>query len=884
MTRCFFANFAVCLVIAGLALSAASGTTTARASGPDYVWWQAEKAASTNFPASTWLSASTPREKAALSGGQWLTVSGVQGQPAYFAIYNIHVPATQNWRLWVRKCSQYGPFKYRFDNQPWQFCTNHEAFIGNANVRQWFPANWIRLASTNLTAGPHMFTFELTAKPGGKVMAAYDCFALTSNRFIPDGKFRPGQRNLTAAPDWFAWDPSLAESHNLINLRSLNEKQAGAAGFVRHIGGNFVLGNGRPVHFWGVNVSFANINQPHFLVRLMARRLAAAGVNMVRFHDSLLNTSHSPAVISMHRLHALQYMVWALKQQGIYTDLSTYYAAWVTAAALQAKGYKPGQWPSGLLIVDPRIQRIERQWMRTILTSPDPFNDVPLGRNPAVAIVEIQNEDSLLFWNLGSKSFPPRQWHRLEHQFAIWLIHRYGSLKAAYATWNRLAKNPNAGVNVHDNFAKQRVWLYGAWHMTRQGLTTVPTLLPRIRDQVTFLATLQHDFYQHTIAFLHSQLHVRSLISPSNWTTADPTLLDGIERWTYTPGDVMDRHGYFDAIHTGANAAWSVAKGQTYISRPAILHPRAMPFNMVQTAGFPNIMSEIGFDNPNRYRTDGLILSAAYGSLDGLAGLDFFAVGNDTLVDHHISMFQVCSPAMIGQFPAAALIFRKGLVTREPPAVQEWTSVPGLLSLAALNSKTIPMFNPLWALVGPVVRHLDAHRTAYKSLNLSNYLHPARGFVTSSNHQLQWNFKSGLLTINAPAAQGFTGFPTPGHTIKSASASFALHNKFASVLLVSLTTAPLATSHRLLLQVMTREKPFGFRAGGHKILAIGSGPWNIRNIYGSVTLSGPSWTNAQVQPLHANGAATSQQVHSIASPTGLTIHLLPNILYYLITR
>ncbi len=872
------------LTIGALALAAVGGTMAAKPGNARYVWWQAENAVSTNFPASTWLSASTPQEKAALSGGQWLTVSGPQGQTPYFATYNVTVPGTHNWRLWVRKCWQHGPFKYRFDNQPWQTCTNHEALIGNTNVRQWFPANWIRLARINLTAGGHIFTFELTAKPGHKVIAAYDCFALTSNRFIPNGKMRPGQRNLAAAPGWFAWDPSLTESDNLINLRVWNEKRAGAAGFVRHIGGNFLLGNGRPVRFWGVNVGFANINQPRVLVRLMARRLAAVGVNMVRFHGSLLNTSHSPAVISMRRLHALQYMVWALKQNGIYTDISTYYSAWVTAGALGVKGYKPGQWPSGLLFFNPRVRHIYRQWMRAILTSPDPYNHVPLGQDPAVAIVEIQNEDSLFFWNLSGQSFPPHQWHDLEHQFAVWLVRRYGSLKAAYAAWNRRAKDANAAANTHDDFARQRIWLYGAWHMTRQGIKTVPKLLPRIRDQVTFLAMLQHRFYQHIIAYLHSQLHVRPLISPSNWTTADPTLLDGIERWTYTSGDVMDRHGYFDATHTGPNSAWSVASGQSVIGRPAILHPRAMPFNMIQTAGFPNIMSEIGFDNPNRYRADGLILSAAYGSLDGLAGLDFFAVGNDPLVDHQMNMFQVCSPAIIGQFPAASLIFRHGLVLHEPPAVEEWTAIPGLLSLAAVKSKTIPMFNPLTALVGPVMRHFDTHRTAYKSLNLADYLHPNAGTVASANHELFWNYKSGLLTINAPAAQGFVGFTTAGHRIKEANAAFALHNRFASVLLVSLTRSPLATSHRLLLQVMTREKPLGFHISGHKIVAMGSGPWNIKNIYGSVTLSGLAWTTGHVQALRTNGAAASQLVQTTRTPAGLTIHLLPNVLYYLITR
>ncbi len=880
----FLTRIAILTTTAAAAMAPQFAVSATHRPDSGYVWWQAEKPAATNFPASTWLSANTPRQKAALSGGQWLTVYGRQRKTAFFATYKLNVPHNGTWRLWVRKCGEHGPFKYRFDSQPWNFCSRHEPLIGGTTVRQWFPANWIRLARVKLNAGPHLFTMKLTAPRGRKVMAAYDCFALVAGTFIPDGKMPPGRRDMAAAPGWFAWNPQLGVANDLIDLRGLNEKQAGAAGYVRRSGGTLRLADGRPVHFWGVDVGNANVDQPHSMVRLMAKRLAAAGVDMVRYHDSLLNTTHSPAAISMHKLHALQYMVYALKKQGIYTDLSTYYAAWDTAGALGIKGLPPGAWGTDLLFVDPGVRQLDRRWMRTIFTAPDPWNHVPLGRNPAVAIVEIQNEDGLFFWNFNRKTFPAAQWHSLEHSFARWLIRRYGSLPAAYAAWKK--KNHNSGnmVNPHDSIPLQRFWLYSAWHMTRQGIKTVPPLFPRMADQAEFLAQFQHRFYRRMVAYVKSKLHIHSLVSASNWTTADPDLLDGIERWTYTTGDLMDRHGYFDANHTGPNAAWDVAAGQKFISRPAVLHPRAMPFNMIQTAGFPNIMTEIGFDNPNNYRADGLILASAYGSLDGLSGLDFFAVGNDTLVDHQIKMFQVCSPAMIAQFPAAAVIFRRGLVNREAPVVREWTAIRRLQSLANARHPLIPPFNPLWNMVGPVVRHFDSHRTAYQRMAMGNFLHPAAKIVTSANHELHWNYKKGRLIIRAPGVAGVVGFMPPARAIKTPVADFAMKNRFASVLLVSLNSRPPARANRLLLQVMTRERPLGFKTHGHTIASIGAGPWNIKDIRGTVTLKGANWASAVVQALHADGVASRHPPMMTRTADSLTIRLRPHVLYYLISR
>ncbi len=100
-------------------------------------------------------------------------------------------------------------------------------------------------------------------------------------------------------PGAWAFQPARDEFRPdaLLDLRSLNEKQAGESGFVSvDANGDFVLGNGAPVRFWAVNTNVGR--EKPFVARPLwspiepdlahhARFLAKRGVNMVRLHAHL---------------------------------------------------------------------------------------------------------------------------------------------------------------------------------------------------------------------------------------------------------------------------------------------------------------------------------------------------------------------------------------------------------------------------------------------------------------------------------------------------------------------------------------------------------------------------------------------------------------------
>src|SRR5205823_11486824 len=99
---------------------------------------------------------------------------------------------------------------------------------------------------------------------------------------------------------------------------------------------------------------------------------------------------------------------------------------------------------------------------------------------------------------------------------------------------------------------------------------------------------------------------------------------------------------------------------------------------------------------------------------------------------------------------------------------------------------------------------------------------------------------------------------------------------------VSLDGQPLASSKRILLQVMSEEKAANFRSddgggGVKKIVSIGQDPWMVKNLSGTVKFKRPDAATLKVTALDFNGYPQKQM-----GAAG-EIQLAPGTVYYLIT-
>jgi hypothetical protein len=699
---------------------------------------------------------------------------------------------------------------------------------------------------------------------------------------------------------WFSFEPKSDPSaaRGTLSLRGLNERHAGEHGRIAAKDGQFVHSStGQPVRFWGVNGPPENLQGDE--LRRCARLLADYGVNLVRVHGAVFDKDGET---NLEKVRRAQEIVAAMKAEGIYTHFSIYFPLWFTPRPDLSwlTGYDGQQHPFAALLINPRFQEKHRAWLKALLTTPNPSDGSRLLDDPAVFGVELQNEDSFFFWTFDARRIPDAQLRILEKQFGDWLVKRFGSVPAAFERWR--------GQKVaRDAVDEGRVAFRPLWNIVNE--RTV-----RDRDTVTFLWEVQSQFYQGAYDHLR-QLGFQGLIHASNWATASPEVLGPLEKLSYTVGDFVDRHGYFECNHQGENAAWSIRPGHTYSDRSALrfdarepgkpkqfVHPVMDPHYGAK----PSMISETTFTRPNRFRSEAPLYFAAYGALQDSDCIVHFAFdGADWKVKPRFWMQQwtLASPAMLGQFPAAALIYRRNLIETGAVVAQvnlntddllklQGTPLPQDASFDELRLTDIPQgtevkpgqrLDPLLHYVGRSHVTFTSEPRGVTAVDLKPFVDRTARTVTSTTGQLKLDYGKGLLVINAPRVQGASGALDRAGPIQLATISIASDLDLAHIVAVSLDDQPLSASGRILLQVMSEERTSEFEteevnATTKRIKNIGRDPWRVRQLSGTVAFKRADAADLQVTALDFNGQPAG------TAGTAQEIKLQPRTLYYLIAR
>ena len=342
-------------------------------------------------------------------------------------------------------------------------------------------------------------------------------------------------------------------------------------------------------------------------------------------------------------------------------------------------------------------------------------------------------------------------------------------------------------------------------------------------------------------------------VSASNWTTAPG--LGFIERYTYSGVDVIDKHGYFGGQHTGEGSGWSVRNGHTYEDKTALLDPESVPFQYVRLPGHPHIQTEIAWNKPNRFVGEAELLISTYASLQGVDGIYLFVAGSGNWENNGGGVWPYMMPGEIGQSPANALQYRRGDLKPGDTVIRQVTTVDDILNLksAALiegrnvdfriaeapqagEADQLASFDPLSFFVGRVERTF-ASGAAPIAVDLNKYIDRDKKIITSSTGEITWNYGTGFLTVNSPRSQAATGFLAKAGPIKLGDVTIDCHNEYATIHVISFDGEPLATSKKILIQVFTEEKMYGFKAANGKIEDIGRAPITVRDIDATVTIA-----------------------------------------------
>jgi hypothetical protein len=874
-------------------LGIASFASAQTASGPGWVWWEAESTSATNFPPRHSFEPANPREAAVLSEGKWLGAEGNYGGKKLFAEYKLKVPEAGKYRLYARKFWKHGPFTWTFNSASGSIGPD-VPLLDDAYIRTFLGANWVYLGEVEAVGGEgNTFRLETTKTEGA---VAFDCFILSRTPLQPRGKLKPNEKYNSAPEGFFPFEPDPDEfKESPLSMRRLNEAKAGEGGWIAARGRDLVHSTtGRPVRFWAVNTGYEAVMKDESTVRAQAKFWAKHGVNMVRVHGGVWDDADFTK-LDTEKLKKLHFYVAALKDEGIYTHLSIYFPLWLNFTDKTAgfPGYPAqGQHPFAVQFFNPRFQEMQKSWMSSLLTPVNPHTSLTLANDPAVAMVEVINEDSYFFWTFTPyQNIPAPQMEILERAYAGYLIEKHGSLEAGSKDW------PKQNVRG-DDFAGGRVGFVPLYDMFNNKT-------PRGRAQAEFLARHQRAYFDMMRDHLKKTVGYKGLVTASNWTTADARTLYPLERWSNGSVDLLDRHGYWSGPHKGPRSSYSVSTDDEFADASSLVGPVNTPLWEVNWLDMPTIISEIGWTAPNRFRAELPFLKATYGAMQGNDGTFFFASSASSW-EQQIGKFAMNTPVTVGQFPAASLIYRMGYVKEAGTALRNDLKLADMFALkgapvptqvnmdqirfgdtpaeARVASDTI---SPLYFLVGRVEAAITETGGRPVAVDLSKYVDPKTKTATSMTGQLAWNFGDGIVSVSAEKANGLLGFLGKQKSFSLPVLKLETGMEYASVLLVPLDDQPLASSSRMLLQILTEDANDGFAApppgtGNRRITALGGPPLVVRNIEGSFTLVRPDAASLRVTKLDLNGYPATPTTP--ATPLGASHPLDPRTLYYLIEK
>jgi len=222
--------------------------------------------------------------------------------------------------------------------------------------------------------------------------------------------------------------------------------------------GHFYRG-GERVRLWGVNLSFGANLPTHEDAPYIAARLAAAGVNAVRCHHT--DTAQFPRGLwdakdgknlSAEALDRLDYFIDQLARYGICVDINLH----IGRVHSQYLGLPKtnSEYDKISNIFTPALVDAQKQYARQLLTHVNKYRKVRYADDPAVAIVEITNENSFFMWDGDQtlRALPPYYADILRSKFNSWLKARYGSDEKLRQVWGEDAQPLGDNILANSDF------------------------------------------------------------------------------------------------------------------------------------------------------------------------------------------------------------------------------------------------------------------------------------------------------------------------------------------------------------------------------------------------------------------------------------------------
>ena len=478
-------------------------TQEAEADPKDAIWIEGEAPSRSTMNRHPWWYDKVKKD--VLSGGDW--ISNFSADKEGTAEYDFNAITPDNYVLWVRANPSVGAqLWWQLDTGEWRPIDFKDARglqnIAEDNKPDMRFIAWAKAGDVKLSAGQHTIRFKFGGTKENSHHGGLDCFVFTRIPFVPAGAKKPTIAKATGGPD--EWFPLLADEdtfspESVIDMSRYVPAPAGQFGFVHAVGKDLKFEKSpAPMKFWGCGANLESGRYSHAQLSQRAKYLRKFGVNIVRQHP-LFDDITTDGKVDAKKLDEYDWWFAELKKNGIYTDWSVFYNftigsndGYPSDLYNELEGDPKRKSTYGIITIDPKLWEIRTKLLVALLTHQNRYTGLRYVDDPALASVEMQNEDSVFFWNplgwLSEGKKMPLHSKMLREEWAAWVKKKYPSDDALKAAWGQLRSG--------DSVNAKELALMGPWELPGNGPRGPFDGEPkRAGDYIEFLAEKQRDLF-----------------------------------------------------------------------------------------------------------------------------------------------------------------------------------------------------------------------------------------------------------------------------------------------------------------------------------------------------------------------------------------------------
>jgi len=662
--------------------------------------------------------------------------------------------------------------------------------------------------------------------------------------------------------NWFAFTPTGKDSpKNEISMASWLEKPAGKYGRITRREDR-LLYNGKPIKLWGINNCYATCAPDKDLAGNRASFYAKNGINSVRLHKYAdghgwegIQSARSFTRFDPEALAKMDYYVAQLKEHGIYTKLSATFGVNIGPDDLERIPYAAEFEPMkhdrietkhGSIYLSTELQDMQIEQVVNLLNHTNPDTGLTYAKDPAIAVVELYNEDSALFHGtMAMIGRVPTLRKRAEKEFGDWLKARYGTEENLLAAWGPNALNGFANEGYADeSWAEKTIvplgnpWFYDPVQLDGSQAGKKARLL----DTMLFYYELQNKFYDRYVQAIRTTGYTGEILA-SNWQ-AGRAFSHYYNLHSDARIGLIDRHNYFG----GRNG--SKIRTAAMVSTPG---SAILSTGMQQVGNRPFMLSEWIHVAPTEWGAEGVALIGAYGM--GLQGWDvsYIFQNKDTgtfTPQINKDMWEATSPQVMGLFPAVARQVLRQDIRESKVVASRYVHLPSLHEgklgfddqvqhahdTKSFTTDKIP--NEAMAVARCVVDFTDDYRDT-PAFDMAPY--QKDGGLLSSTKELFWkkgkSGTDGFFTIDTPATQAVVGF-SGGQKHRLRAATIESRTRFSAIYITAREPDKnLMTSDHLLVTAIARARNTGMKIIGDSLLLDrGTAPVLMEPVQATITL------------------------------------------------